>query len=73
MNNNLFSKEELRKRVYDLQSGEKPYVDFNQSFVDELLDEMFPDNKRTTIKSSSSVVNEIQGNRFGHFVMEIYE
>lgn len=49
-NNNFFSKEELREKVFALQGGKKSYADFTSTYVDELLDEMFPKHKSVEFK-----------------------
>ena len=72
-NNNLFSKEELRAKVFSLQSGEKPYADFTQTYVDELLDEMFPQHK--TIEFDVDCLNDSDylSDSTDYFVLEVYE
>lgn len=86
-NNNLFSKEELREKVFALKDGKKPYADFTSTYVDELLDEMFPENKK--VKLNAEVTNlgvpitsqsvkdkeddDIVNERFDHFVFIEYD
>lgn len=86
-NNNLFSKEELRKKVFALREGKKPFADFTPTYVDELLDEMFPENKK--VKLNAEVTNlgvpitsqsvkdkeddDIVNERFVHFVLIEYD
>lgn len=85
-NNNCFSKEELRDKVYALAKGKKPFADFTPTYVDELLDEMFPENKSINMNavvtdlgvpiSSTSATDEedeIIDERFEHFVLIEYD
>lgn len=72
-NNNLFSKEELRERVFALKDGKKPYADFTSTYVDELLDEMFPQHK--TIEFDVDCLNDSDylSGRTDYFVLELFE
>lgn len=72
-NNNLFSKEELREKVFALKDGKKPYADFTSTYIDELLDEMFPQHKSIEIGVDRVNVPEFFSGRTGYFVLEEYE
>lgn len=72
-NNNLFSKEELREKVFALNDGKKPYADFTSTYVDELLDEMFPQHKSIEIGVDRVNAREFFSGRTGYFVLEEYE
>lgn len=72
-NNNLFSKEELRKKVFALQSGKKSYADFTQTYVDELLDEMFPHHKSIELGVDHVNSQDYLSGRTDYFALEVYE
>lgn len=72
-NNNLFSKEELRAKVFALQSGKKPYADFTHTYVDELLDEMFPQHKSIEFGVDRVNARDYLSGRTDYFVLEEYE
>ena len=72
-NNNLFNKDELREKVFALQIGKKPYADFTQTYVDELLDEMFPQHKSIEFGVDRVNARAYLSGRTDYFVLEEYE
>lgn len=72
-NNNLFSKEELREKVFALKDGKKPYADFTSTYVDELLDEMFPQHKSVEFDVDRVNARDYLSGRTDYFVLEEYE
>lgn len=67
------TKEELRKKIYNLESGDKPYADFHDSYVDELLDEMFPNNKSVEIGSEFVSIPDNETSFENQYILEIFE
>lgn len=72
-NNNLFSKEELREKVFALKDGKKPNADFTSTYVDELLDEMFPMHKSVEFDVDRVNARDYFSGRTDYFVLEEYE
>lgn len=73
MNNTLFTKKELWTKICSLKEGEKPYSDFSQMYVDELLDEMFPLHKKVLMGDDDFDLADLSTGRKDFFVLEVFE
>ena len=73
MENKLFTKDELHDKVYSLKGGEKPFADCTQTYVDELLDEMFPQHKSIQVGVDKVNALDYISGRTEYFVLEEIE